>query len=98
MKAPVASRPLVLKMPEGVHAPAPAYKPAYTLTLVTKQIDRTTWWKNCDRKQPANVWWLTGGGLNRLATDVEVDLWLQLQAAKGTLEPAMIPKADWFEI
>ncbi len=47
----------------------------YTLTLHTANIVRTSWWKDENRKEPAGVWWLTGGGLSRPATDVEIELW-----------------------
>jgi hypothetical protein len=54
----------------------------YKLTLHTKPVERTTWWKDENHPEPANVWWLEGHGLNRPATDVEVDLWQQHLAAQ----------------
>lgn len=54
----------------------------YTLTLTMGLVDRTAYWKNEDRREPANVWWLTGGGLSRPATDVEIAFW-QMQGACG---------------
>lgn len=48
---------------------------AYKLELVTGEVDRTTWWKDENHKEPAGVWWLTGGGLSRPATDVEIEFW-----------------------
>ncbi len=52
------------------------YAKEYTLTLHNELVPRTSWWKDEDRQEPANVWWLTGGGLSRLATDAEVQFWL----------------------
>lgn len=49
----------------------------YTLTYLTYPVDRTTWWKDENRKEPANVWWLEGPGISRPATDIEVDVWKQ---------------------
>ncbi len=54
----------------------------YRLTLHNELVPRTSWWKDEDRQEPANVWWLTGGGLSRLATDAEVQFWL---AGEGSL-------------
>lgn len=53
----------------------------YRLELVTGEVDRTTWWKDENRREPANVWWITGPGTSRPATDIEIDLWLQFQGA-----------------
>lgn len=55
----------------------------YRLERCMGLVDRTSWWKNEDRKEPANVWWLTGGGLSRPATDVEVELWKVIQKLEG---------------
>lgn len=62
--------------------PAPRIEVNYTLTLVTTQLVRTHWWKPSEDygKEPANVWWLEGGGESRLATLVEIELWQRLQA------------------
>lgn len=68
---------LDIPMPPG--AALPARTPVYRLTLHTGPIDRTTWWKDENRKEPANVWWLEGGGLNRPATDVEIEFWLRAE-------------------
>lgn len=57
----------------------------YTLELATGLVDRTTWWKDENTREPANVWWLTGGGESRLATVVEIDLWTRLQHAEALL-------------
>jgi hypothetical protein len=46
----------------------------YKLELVTGNVPRSHWWKNSDTVESADVWWLTGGGLNRAATDVEIEL------------------------
>lgn len=54
----------------------------YRLELATGEIDRTTWWKDENRKEPANMWWLYGPSESRPATVAEIDLWLQLHAAK----------------
>jgi len=51
----------------------------YHLELVTGEVDLTTWWKDGNQRVPANVWWLTGPGISRPATSIEVDLW---QAAR----------------
>ena len=56
-------------------------EPNYSLQLVTGKVDHTHWWKNLDTKEPANVWWLTGCGESRPATEVEIELWLRLLAA-----------------
>lgn len=55
----------------------------YKLTLSTGLVPRTTWWKPSEDygKEPANVWWLEGGGLSRPATDVEIELWKTLLEA-----------------
>lgn len=53
----------------------------YQLELVTGLIERTTWWKDENHKEPANVWWLTGPGTSRPANDIEIDLWLQAHGA-----------------
>lgn len=58
----------------------------YTLTLITGQVDHTHWWKNLDVKEPANIWWLTGGGLSRPATEVEVELWRTAEAFRHALK------------
>jgi len=47
----------------------------YRLDLVLGEVDRTTWWKDENRREPANVWWLTGPGVSRPATDIEISLW-----------------------
>lgn len=49
----------------------------YTLTHHSCPVDRTTWWKDENHKEPADVWWLSGPGISRPATDIEVDLWRQ---------------------
>jgi hypothetical protein len=46
----------------------------YKLELVTGKVPRSHWWKNSDTVESADVWWLRGGGLNRPATDVEIEL------------------------
>lgn len=56
-------------------------KEHYRLELVTGEVDRTTWWKDENRREPANVWWITGPGTNRPATDVEIDLWTATRTA-----------------
>jgi hypothetical protein len=58
----------------------------YKLELCEGSVPRTTWWKNDERMEPANVWWLTGERngkvfTSRPATDVEIELWQRLQAA-----------------
>ena len=57
----------------------------YNLELITTPIVRTHWWKPSGdyEKQPSNVWWLTGGWVNRAATDVEIELWKRLKHAEG---------------
>ncbi len=50
---------------------------AYRLTRQTALVDRTTWWKDENRKEESGVWWLEGHGLSRPATDIEIDLWLR---------------------
>jgi hypothetical protein len=54
----------------------------YKLTQATGLVDRTHWNKDENAKEPCGVWWLTGGGLSRPATDVEQDMWFRLQAAE----------------
>ena len=73
----------------------PPVHTGYTLTLVTGPVDRTHWWKNLDRKEPANVWWLTGGGLNRVATDVEIELWQRVQ---GLQDVVSVARGTFFEL
>ena len=55
---------------------------SYKLTLHTGLIERTSWWKDENRKEPSSVWFIEGPGVNRLATESEVDLWQQVLAAK----------------
>ena len=75
-----------IPMPKGAAVPVsgPIYiRPIYILTLVTGLVDHSTWWKGDATREPANVWWLEGGGLSRPATDVEIELWkLYLSCAK----------------
>jgi hypothetical protein len=58
-------------------------KEKFRLELIRGAVERTTWWKDENHPEPANVWWLYGPGTSRLATHVEVDLWLQLLAEAG---------------
>jgi hypothetical protein len=67
---------------EVITKPAETNKPAcdihateYKLTLHNEPVIRTSWWKDEDRMEPSNLWWLTGGGLSRPATDAEVQFW-----------------------
>ena len=60
----------------------------YTLELVTSEVERTTWWKDENHKEPANVWWITGPGVSRPATVEEIDLWRQI---KAPLDPSPTP-------
>lgn len=50
---------------------------AYTITKHTAPIEQTHWWKDQNRSVPADVYWIEGHGISRLATETEVDLWLQ---------------------
>jgi hypothetical protein len=74
--------------------PAPRIKPNYTLTLIATPLVRTHWWKPSEDygREPANVWWLTGGGESRLATLVEIELWQRMIAAE--LRAKAIPGAQ----
>jgi hypothetical protein len=65
--------------------PTPSPRANYTLTLITTPLVRTHWWKPSEDycKEPANVWWLTGGGESRLATLVEIELWKRMLAAEA---------------
>lgn len=65
----------------------------YRLELHTGIVDRTTWWKNEDRREPANVWRTHGPGCGadgRPSTDVEIELWKaieELRASQSQPEP-----------
>ncbi len=63
----------------------------YTLTLHNELVPRTSWWKDEDRQEPANVWWLTGGGLSRLATDAEVQFWISANGGCNKLGKCLKP-------
>jgi hypothetical protein len=53
----------------------------YRLEQSTALVTQTHWCKEEWTQVPSGVWWITGGGLNREATEVEVSLWVQLQEA-----------------
>lgn len=53
----------------------------YRLTHYNGPVEHTTWWKDENRIEPADVWWLEGAGISRPATDIEIDLWLQIHKA-----------------
>lgn len=52
----------------------------FKLELITGLVDRTTWWKDENTRESANVWWITGPGVSRPATVEEIDLWLQKES------------------
>jgi len=66
----------------------------YRLELVRGEIDRTTWWKDENRREPANVWWLIGPGVSRPATDIEINLWM---SANETIQ-AMADEIERLEV
>lgn len=51
----------------------------YTLEHINTPVINTSTWH--PQMVPADVWWIKGPGVNRLATDIEVALWKQIEAA-----------------
>jgi hypothetical protein len=62
----------------------------YKLTLITAEVERTTWWKDENHKVPSNTWWFNGPGESRPATVIEIALWQRtekvLRAIRETLD------------
>ena len=55
----------------------------YEVKQVTAPIVRTSWNKDDNRVEPADVWWLTGGGESRPATQSEIELQLRIIALES---------------
>ncbi len=45
------------------------------MTLHKGLVERTSWWKDENVMVPSDVWWVSGNGVSRPATDIEVYLW-----------------------
>lgn len=70
-----------------------AKTPDYRIELCAGKVRKGTWWKPTPdyTTEPANVWWVTGGGVSRPATDVEI--YLQSQIEKLTAQVVEVSKA-----
>jgi hypothetical protein len=58
----------------------------YAIEHITAPIINTSTW--IPEMVPADVWWLTGPGVSRPATDIEIYLWKQIERPQVVGVPA----------